>query len=105
MTGPDESTMAAAFAEIGDLAPLPAFKHPPMDRLPYIGYDIIHRLLGINLHDEDMPMIRKAAAAEWFWRRAAGQAVTFDQVMRGGSITNTEVPPDPTRPPAPSGSG
>lgn len=91
------------FAALGEVRPLPAFRYPSLDRLPYIGYDIIHRLCGVDMHDEDVPLARKLAANEWFWRRAAGQKVTLDEVYRGGSMASMETPDPPTPPGAPTG--
>jgi hypothetical protein len=79
------------FADLGEVAALPAYTYPGLDRLPYIGYDIIHRLCGLDMHDESVPMPRKLAANEWFWRRAAGQKVTLEQVYRGGSIAGMDT--------------
>lgn len=69
----------------GDWTPLDFFEHPPIEQIPAAGMDMIGRKLGIDLTDAELENGRKLAAVEWFYRRAAGQRVTFRQVYRGGN--------------------
>lgn len=90
----------------GDWTTLEPVQVPTLDRLPPAGVDIIARRLGIELQDKDVPLWRKMAANEWFWRRLRGQRVTYTQVCRGGAYANAAPPAatmaDPTTPPVPS---
>jgi hypothetical protein len=88
----DEHQLDADFAAFGDhLITLPEFRYPSMDRLPYIAVDIIARHLHLDIHDDDVPLSKKLAANEWFWRRANGQKVTFDQVYRAGTLSGMDA--------------
>lgn len=69
----------------GDWTTLPAFDCPRPESLPPAGLDLIERRLGVHMNDEAIPWPRRLAAAEWFFRNAAGQRVTYRQVLRGGS--------------------
>lgn len=92
----------------GSWEPLEPFDTKPLTKLPPAAADIIGRRLGIDILDDECPLGHKAAAAEWFWRRAAGQKVTFRQVMRGGSLLAMftgvveEVDPTPEQTPTSS---
>jgi hypothetical protein len=92
MGTPADTAADAEFAALAAVTPLPPFSFPDLSKLPYIGYDIVHRLCGIDLHDDEVPLARKLAANEWFWRRAAGQPVTFEQVWMAGSLAGMRTP-------------
>lgn len=72
----------------GDWTPLPQMAIPSPEQLPPAAYSIISRRLGLDLQDEDLETAKRLAANEWFWRNAKGHKVTFEQVMRGGSLAN-----------------
>jgi len=85
---PQDELFEDEFAgEWPDLEPMdvPGFEH-----LPTAGIDMIQRLLGIDMTGQnDAITAQRIAANEWFWRRRAGQKVTYRQVWRSASIANT----------------
>lgn len=84
----------------GDWTQLDPFDCPSITELPPAAINIIGRRLRIDMTDADpLTMGEKMAANEWFWRRRAGQRVTFVQVVRGGNMfPRDESDEDPKEP-------
>lgn len=98
-----EAQIDAEFAKLGDITPLPEFSYPDPSRLPYKAFDLIHRFCGVDLQSEDTELGAKAAANEWFWRRADGQRVSFDDVYQRGSLAGVRPTRAATTPPTTNG--
>jgi hypothetical protein len=89
----------------GDWTPLEPFDCPSVTELPPAAINIIGRRLHVDMSDANPLLLgEKMAANEWFWRRRAGQRVTFTQVVRGGTAFPRDESGDDPKEPAGSAS-